>query len=147
MKKFSFRLKSVLNYRKNLEKQAQRKLYDARTEYLECERSIDQMKTKKRTVALTCSEKERQGIDVSIYNIYVSYLRKMDQDLGDAHIQLKKNESKVQMRIGELKAALIKKKTLEVLEDSQYKTHLQQFERENQNALDELVVIRRGNIT
>ena len=102
------------------------------------------MKSRRKAIIIACSEKEQQGIDVSTYKIYKSYLHKMDQDLVNAHVELKKRGKEVQMRIGELKEALIKKKTLEVLKDAQYKTHLEQYERENQNALDELVIIRGG---
>lgn len=147
MKKFSFRLKSILNYRRNLEIQAQRELHHARNECLEGEKAIERIKSRKKSIARSCSEKEHQGINVSLYQIYKSYLLQIDKDLNNLSVELQKSEEKVKDKTEKLKKALIKKKTLGTLEEAKYKRYLAQLEKKNQIVLDDLVVIKRGKST
>ncbi len=147
MKRFSFRLESVLRYRKNLEKQAQRDLYAARNAYMVKEKSIEELRENRTELCRVRSKKETQGIDVSLYQIYRLYLDRIDHSLDNAHRELEKIGEKIHARISALKAASIQKKTLETLKADQERTHLEHDEKEKQKALDELVIMRRGQIT
>jgi len=145
MKKFSFRLKRVLEYRKNVEKLAQKELYNARKEYLEGEKTIDRMRGEKKVMAADCRRKIRHGMAVSRYQIYGKYLTKMEVDLKNAGTALRLVGEKVEKKTEILKQALIKKKTLEMMENTQYNNYLEQLEKESQKTLDELVILNRGH--
>jgi len=145
MKKFSFRLKRVLEYRKNTEKLAQKELYYVRKEYLEAEKAIERMRGEKKLTAADCRQKVLHGMAVSRYKIYEKYLTKMEGELQNAGTALQLVGEKVEKKTEKLKQALIKKKTLEMMENKQYKNYLEQYEKESQKTLDELVILNRGH--
>ncbi len=145
MKRFSFRLQSVLNFRKNLEKQAQRDLYQAQSAYMATEESIARMKGFRKEIAASCSEKTLQGITVPAYQIIKTFIDGTDHDLGDAHIELGRIGEEVKAKTAALNKALVKKKTMEALEEAQHRTYMENAERESQKAMDELVIVRRGH--
>jgi len=143
-KPFSFRLDSIFNYRKYLEKRAQRDLSNAKKEYIGSEKEIERLAERRVEIARTCSEEGFKGIDVSLYEIYRSFMQGLEHDLERAHINLKKAEEKVKVQQAVLRKKSIKKKTLEVLRDLHLKRYLERLEREEQKAIDELVILRKG---
>jgi flagellar protein FliJ len=145
MSKFTFRLESVLSWRKNLEKQAQRDLYTVRNAHMVKERTIQAMKTKREELCRARGLRESQGMDVSLYRIYRSYLDQMDCDIDQSHNELARIEEDIRMRRSALKSASIQKRTLETFKADQRKRHLEHDEKEKQKALDELVIMRRGH--
>lgn len=144
MRPFSFRLGSILNYRNYLEKRAQIDVFSSRNEYTGREREIKRLAEKRMEIARGCRDEGFRGVDVPLYRIYRSFLEKLDHDLEGARISLKKAEEEVKAKESVLKKESIKKKTLEILKDLQLKRYLERLEREEQKAMDELVIIRRG---
>jgi len=143
-KRFSFRLESVLDFRKDREKQAQRDLYSAQSEYAMKEHTIGQMKARKREMARVRSQEELRGIDVPRYQILRSFLRGIDHRLGRAHAELAKIGEKVASCVAALKGASVERKQLETLKAKRQEDYLDLIEKEDQKALDELILIRRG---
>jgi len=144
MKQFSFRLDYILNYRNYLEKSAQRDLFNARNEYMGWEGEIERLDQERMKIAKKCSEEGFKGMDVPLYQIYRSFLQMLHHDLERAHISLKKAEEEVKAQEAVLEKESIKKKTLEALKDLQLKKYMERLEREEQKAIDELVLIRKG---
>jgi len=144
MKPFSFRLDSILNYRRYLEKRAQGDLYNAMNMCKRIKEEIERLKDRRKEAARTCSEEGFRGIDVSLYQMYRSFLQGIDRDLETAHNNLEEGREKVNTQKAALRKESIKKKTLETLRDSQLKRHLEGLEREEQKVLDELVIMREG---
>ncbi|UCH00544.1 MAG: flagellar export protein FliJ [Deltaproteobacteria bacterium] len=144
MKPFSFRLDSILNYRDYLEKRAQRDLFNARNEYMERVKAVKRLAKERVEIARRCRDEGFRGIDVPLYQIYISFLQRLEHDIERAHMSLKKGEEKVKAQEAVLKKESIKKKTLELLKDLQLKRRLERLEREEQKQMDELVIIRRG---
>lgn len=145
MKRFSFRLESVLNRRKYLEKQAQRDLYQAKNAYMRTEKSIAHMKGFRKEISGECSRKESQGIAVPSHRIYKTFIDRTDHDLSDARVELDRIGEEVKDKTAALNKALVKKKTMETLKRAQHQTYLEHLEKENQKAMDELVITRRGH--
>jgi len=143
MKRFSFRLDSILNYRNYLEKRAQRDLFNARHEHIETEKEIERLGNKRMETARECSDEGLRGMDVPLYQVYRSFLLKLNYDLERAHMGLKKAEEKIKEKKAVLKEKSIKKKTLEVLKDLQLKKYMQRLEKEEQKVMDELAIMRR----
>ena len=144
MKPFSFRLDSILNYRDYLEKRAQRDLFNARNEYIKRLKAVKRLAKERGEIARRCRDEGFRGIDVPLYQIYISFLQRLEHDIERAHMSLKKGEEKVKAQEAVLKKESIKKKTLELLKDLQLKRRLERLEREEQKQMDELVIIRRG---
>jgi flagellar export protein FliJ len=143
MKKFSFRLDRVLGYRKHMVKRAQRDLFRARREYARREHTVQRLTGRRREIARACSQEGLRGIYVAQYQIYRSFLQKLDHDLDEAQWSLKKEEKEVKAQEVRLTSESIKKKSLEALKDSQMDHYMRCLGREEQKNLDELVVMRR----
>ena len=146
MKSFSFSLDRILSYRIYLEKKAQRDLFHAKNEYMRRKNAIKRLVEKKMKIAIKCSNEGFRGMDVPLYQIYKSFLQKLNQDLERAYISLKEGEEKVKAQESFLKKESIKKKTLETLKDLQLQKYMKRLEREEQKVMDELAISKHiGN--
>jgi flagellar FliJ protein len=144
MKKFSFRLDSVLNHRRYMEKKAQRDLVNARDEQVRREKVAKELGDQRMDTAKECSDETFKGIDVPSYRLFISFLQSLNQDLERAHMSVKQGEEKVRAQQEILKGKSIEKKSLEILKDLQFKKYKLTRERADQKAIDELVIMRRG---
>lgn len=144
MKRFSFRLDNILNYRNYLEKKAQRDLFDVRNQCMERENRVKRLAGKRIESVIQCRDEAMKGLDVSMYKIYQAFLQKLDHDLERAQMDLQEEEKKVKAQEKILKAESIKKKALEILKDLQLKDYMKRLEQEEQKYMDEMVIIRRG---
>jgi len=143
MRRFSFRLDRILNYRRYLEKKAQRDLFDARNAYRARGREVKRIVRKRIEIARICSDKGFKGMGVPQYLIYKSFLQGLNHDLEEAHTNLKKGEEEVKAQQVALKKESIKKKSLETLKDLQVDKYRKRSEREEQKVMDELVITRK----
>lgn len=144
MKRFSFRLDNILNYRNYLEKKAQRDLLDVRNQCVERENRVKRLAGKRIESVIQCRDEAMKGLDVSMYKIYQAFLQKLDHDLERVHMDLQEEEKKVKAQEKILKKESIKKKALEILKDLQLKDYMKRLEQEEQKYMDEMVIIRRG---
>ena len=145
MKRFSFRLDSILDYRRYLEKRAQRDLGNAQNEQARRKKVAKELGDKREDISKECSDETFRGIDVPSYHLYTSFLRILNQDLEKAHMSLKQGEEKIRAHEAVLKRKSIEKKTLETLKELQFKEYKLTRERAEQKAIDELVIMRRGH--
>ena len=145
MKRFFFRLSSILDYRRYLEKRAQRDLINTRNEQARRKKVAKELGDKKMDIAKECSDETFKGIDVPSYHLFKSFLRSLNQDLEKAHMNLKQGEEKVRAHEAVLKRKTIEKKSLEILKELQFKEYKLTRERAEQKAVDELVIMRRGH--
>jgi flagellar FliJ protein len=142
MKPFSFRLDSILNYRKYLEQLARRELYIARNEYRDMEKTIEKWANERVETSKKWSEEGLKGVDVPRYQLYRAFLAKLNHDLETARLSLEKAEQKVKEREMGLKKKEGERKMLEILKDLHWKRYLEESEREEQKEVDELVLLR-----
>ena len=147
MEKFSFRLDRVLNYRKYLEKQAQKHLFHARHEALKREEVLKRLIEKRLETERNYRQGTSQGMEVSWYRIYRTFFQKSDHDLEMARIRLQKGNDMVRVKRTDLEKKAVKKKTLEVLKEMQYRRYLHQLGKEDQKVMDELAVTGRKRKT
>ena len=145
MKRFSFRLSSILDYRRYLEKRAQRDLINTRNEQTRRKKVAKELGDKREDIAKECSDETFKGIDAPSYHLYTSFLRSLSQDLEKAHMSLKQGEEKIRAHEAVLKRKSIEKKSLEILKELQFKEYKLTRERAEQKAIDELVIMRRGH--
>jgi len=144
MKSYSFRLNKILDYRKYLRKRAQINVFNARIECQKREKELLSLVDQRAEISEECSEEETKGMSVPVYQIFQSFMKKIDYDLKDAHLKLNEEKEKVMVREAILKIASIKKKTLETLKDLQYKKYMETMRREEQKILDEIVITGKG---
>jgi flagellar FliJ protein len=144
MKSYSFRLNKILDYRKYLRKRAQIDVFNARIECQKREKELLSLVDQRAEISEECSEEETRGMSVPVYQIFQSFMKKIDYDLKDAHLKLNEEKEKVMVKETILKIASIKKKTLETLKDLQYKKYMETMRREEQKILDEIVITGKG---
>lgn len=144
MKPYTFRLEKVLDYRKYLRKRAQIDVFNARNECLKREKEVLGLVEKRIEISEKCSEEGTKGMCVPVYQLYQTFLQKIDDDLEKAHIRLNDGKEKVTAKETLLKQASIKKKTLETLRDLQRKKYMESLGKEEQKLLDEIVLIGKG---
>jgi len=144
MAPFCFRLESILKYRKYIERRAKIDLFNAKNEVLRKKKEIERLSDERVKIARERNQEGFRGINVARYQIYRSFLQKLDDDLESAHISLKKREATIEEKKAAVKKESIRKKTLETLKDLQFNKHMKQLEREEQKVMDELAIMGRG---
>jgi len=144
MKRFSFRLGSILKYRNYMEKKAQMTLRDVRNEYMGRENKVKRLATKRIESIIKCRDEVMRGLNVPMYKIHQAFLLKLDHDLERADMELQEGEKKVKAQEEVLKGESIKKKALETLKDLQFKGYMKELGQEEQKFMDEMVMIRKG---
>lgn len=132
-----------MGYRNYLLKRAQVDLSNARYACKQTEKEIGQVVQKRIEVARQCTDEGAKGVDVARYQIFKSFLQKLEGDLEQAHIRLQEGKEQVAKKEALLKKASINKKALARLKELQQKKHIERLERETQKVLDEIVVIGR----
>lgn len=143
MKSFAFRLDRILAYRKHLEKRAQADLVKAEARYKQMQREAQTLDQKRRQIAQKCIDEEFKGINAARYQIYQTFMRKLERDLEKIHLSLKEKRKQISAQKERVKRESMKKKTLESLKELQHQRHMQLSEREEQKAIDEIVVTGR----
>lgn len=143
MKKFSFRLESVLKYRKFRERKAIIKLMESRKAYDRIEKEILGLKDEQLEVGEKCRHESFQGMDVRLYKTYTSYLDKLGTEIQKAKAELEEKETAINQQLAVLKSETIKKKALEVHKESLFEAHSVMAQKEEQKMLDEMIINRQ----
>ena len=89
MKKFRFRLDSILRYRKYLERTAQIKLGTAEQAFINCREKIDSLRALRKTFFNDLEHEEKKGMSAYAYQIYRLYIEKIDSDIESEQQHLK----------------------------------------------------------
>ncbi len=143
MKRFSFKLESVLKYRKYKEKKAQMDLSDARLAWMNHLHTVNALEEKKENLQVQIQKDTCAGMDASWYLVCQNFASKLDDELGIAQ-----NELETRCRIMEdrrvcLENEYIKKESLDSLKSLYAQQHRIQIEAEDQKSIDEMVLIKK----
>lgn len=144
MKPYSFRLNKILDYRRYLRKRAQINVFNARKECQRRKKKVLKLIEQKEEISKERSEEETKGMSVSVYQLFQAFLKKIDGDLEEANLRLKEGKENVMIKEAILKQASINKKTLETLNDLQFKKYMETLGREEQKILDEIAITGKG---
>lgn len=143
MQRFSFRLESVLKYRKFLEKKAMMQLAELRQGHIAIENKIEQITVTRSKVGALCRGAGFKGVDVPRYESYRSYLEKLRMDWEHAVKELKKQAARIQDQEKVLQSQVLKRKALEIHKESLFSAHREMTVKEEQKLLDEIVITRQ----
>jgi flagellar FliJ protein len=144
MKRFRFRLDSLLGYREYLERRAQLALAQAVRELERRKEDMNRIDNQRRETARECDDASVRGVDVPLYLMYRGYMQSLDEYLEKAHTRVKEGEVNILERKTHLQKETVKKKSLVSLKERQLEDYLARCGREEQNAVDELILMRRG---
>lgn len=147
MRKFRFRLDSVVVYREYLKKKAQRQLFETRQKQqmlVEKKRGLEaeQADTRQRLQAMI-----GRGVAVPVFELYTRHLESLSEAIAGSDGLLKDQEREIKKQEQHLKERLAAVKILERLKDRQQRAHDEKINREEQKVMDETVVMRGGLTT
>jgi flagellar FliJ protein len=147
MGRFVFRLEKVLRYREHLEKNARQKLRRAREVCASKERALRDVILQRYLAEKRCAGEEEQGIEVATYHLHRTFIEHLSRELEDASQSLQEAKEEVRAVEKSWLIASSNKKSLENLRERQFSSQKETQEREDQKLLDELVILRRGQLT
>ncbi len=146
MKKFFFKLDSVLKYREHQEKKARTDLSDAKKAWLETQNLVEGLVERKEENLAQLRIDAMQGMAASWYMECQNYVRRLDDELELARNDLEKQNRIVEEKRAFLKREYMKKESLGMLKISYKEKHEKWVEMEEQKNLDEMILIRRGGL-
>lgn len=146
MGRFVFRLEKVLRYREHLEKNVRQKLRIAREVCASKERALMDVNLKRNLAEKRCAGEEEKGLEVATYHLYRNFIEHLSRELEDASQSLQGAKEEVRAVEKSWLIASSNKKSLENLRERQFLSHKETQEREDQKLLDELVILRRGQL-
>ncbi len=144
MKRFSFRLSSLLDFREYLERLARKETADAYKNVKKSQRVIDQLKEKYIKTAVMLDKIVLKGIKAEELQLYNQYLDMMDNSIVEEKqrkIELKKELEK---KIAELTKKSVDKKVIERLKEKKETEYMEEFRKFDQETIDEVVSIKKA---
>lgn len=139
MKRFSFRLQSVLNYRGQVEKDLEDRLALKNKELLEQRAKVDTLKQYNDWICDELENNLQVGCDANTARIYSDYIKKLGIDIKDQQRCL----AEIQYEADNIRAQLIKaaqdEKILSTLRGKYWKTYVHEFYHEEEKAIDNVL--------
>ena len=146
MKKFSFKLESVLKYREHQEKKAHRDLTNAVNDWTETHEKLDALVEKKEKIQNQLRLDTMEGMVASWYMTCRNYLGQIDDELERTKHKLEEQNQIVADCREILKKQYMAKETLDSLKCIYAQNHKTCVEAEEQKLLDEMVLLKRGGL-
>jgi len=146
MKKFSFKLDSVLKYREYQEEKARIDLTDATHAWMETREMRDGLVEKKEKLLDQLRMDAMEGMAASWYMTCQNYARQLDDELEQAHQKLEQQNRIVENCRESLKKQYMAKESLNSLKSLYAQNHKTWVEEEEQKLLDEMILMKRGGL-
>ena len=144
MKKFSFRLESLMKYRRYLELQAQQDVARAYRDVRACEMRIHTLEHEHSRTAQTLDRAAAKGITANDFKNYSDYLDGLTDDLA----QLLQQKTALGAELRENQTILtrrsVDRQVLERLKTRKRNEYIQGFLRSEQNASDEIASLKKA---
>jgi len=144
MKRFKFRLESVLKYRRFMEKKAMVRLMQHKKACEKMKMSINRLDSRRSDLAQKCSQAGANGAEAFVYLSYKAYLNALQEEIEATLVELGEKECQVKEQEALLKKETTKKKVLERLKTLRLEDHRGLIAKLEQEYLDERVLTRRG---
>ena len=144
MKRFSFKLDTVLKYREHQERQAEMALGDARKACRQSMEKVDELVLQKKEISHRLQNHVREGVSASWYLTCHRFSSELETALESAREELKEKDRIVQERTEILKGQYVKKESLKTLRSASAAHHQKCMEIQEQKILDEMVLLRKG---
>jgi len=144
MKRFTFRLESLLKYRQYLELLAQQEMAKAYKDVKESEMRIRDLKAELLRGSQVLDQAVAKGISAVEFKSHADYLEGVDDD----RVREIARKTKLETVLGEKQAALtqksVDKKVLERLKARKKSEYMGEFLRSEQNASDEISSLKKA---
>ena len=142
MKRFAFRLETVLRHRKNLEEKERNELFRLVSHLNQTCDQLKKLQDKNDETLLELTDKKLEEFEHAEIRLFYTYLDHLRREMEQCHKQIAQLEDQVQKQKVALVEASKRKKILDTLKARKEKEYLARVEKEEQKAVDEIVVIR-----
>ncbi len=142
MKRFEFKLESLLRYKGHLEQMARREMANAVAEVDRSGQQIQALGRDRGAAALRLEGLVEKGMSAIEFKQHHSFMAAMDQMILEEKQRKRVLEKKMDKARSLLKKRTIDKKALERLREKQAKAYTREMLREEQKELDEIAGIK-----
>ena len=144
MKRFKFRLSSLLDFRQYLELLARKETAAAYRDVKNSQETIDNLKERHIKTAIELDKIILKGIKAEDLQLYNHYLDMVIYSI----VQEKQNKQKLQIildqKIAELTKKSVDKKVIEKLKEKQEAEYMEEFRKYEQETIDEVVLLKKA---
>ena len=145
MKAFTFRLDPVIRYRAHLERIALMELAKAKQFFVETKRKIQDLKRDRSGAIADLRAEEIRGIDICRHRIFMNFLRGLSAQISAENDRLIDIAATVKEKQEIFDKERIKKESLVLLRQKEHSKYIQEIDRAEQKAADELMSLRWKN--
>ncbi|MFO7820388.1 MAG: flagellar export protein FliJ [Halanaerobacter sp.] len=138
MKKFEFRLESILDLRKQEEKNIQKELMRLRKNYNELQDKLEEKKADKNKWQQKLASEQEEGINSTTVVKYRNYIGYLYDEIEEIKLEMNHWREKIEDCQERLLAKLKEKKKLAKLKERQAKEHWEEFLQEERKQNDEV---------
>ncbi len=142
MKRFTFRLETLLRHRRNLEEKERNELYRLRALYQNEANNLQNLHTKQLATLRELAEKRSASADHAEIGWFYTYLDRLRFEMDQVRQRLLQIDKQIQRQKIVVIEATKRKKVLDTLKAKKQRQYTSELEKEEQKAIDEIVVIR-----
>ena len=144
MRKFQFRLQSLLNYEGFKFQQTQHEAADIRRAILDCRQNISQLLDKLRQSQKALAAETQAGIESTRFLQVKAFQTSLGLEIDRGRQQCGELERKLQNKMKQLMARSVKKKSLENFKKRQQQAHYFQEEKKLEKNNQEMILMREA---
>ncbi len=142
MKRFAFRLETVLRHRRNLEEKERNELFRLVSMLNQKVEQMKRLQDKSDETIQELTGKKLEEFEHSEIGWFHTYLEHLRREMEKCRSQIAQLEDQIQLQKVALIEASKRKKIIDTLKTRQEKEYFVRVEKEEQKAIDEIVVIR-----
>jgi flagellar protein FliJ len=142
MKKFAFRLETLLHYRKNLEEKEQAVLFQLFSRLQRESNHLQDLQEKHQETLEELTQMRAEGAVYGETSWFYLYLDRLRFEMRRSSERIRQLEQDIQEQKAVLVEASKKKKILDSLKTKEKKAFISAVDKQEQKAVDEIVVIR-----
>ena len=142
MKKFQFRLQSLLKYKRHLEQVAKQEMAQAVADVLACEQRMTQFQKDRISAMDQLDSLVEKGMGAGQFTRYRQFITGTDQMISLERKKKNELEKILDEKRDALKQRTIDKKSLERLREKQDREYIHEMIREEQKSLDEMTSLK-----
>ncbi len=144
MKRFSFRLSSLLDFREHLERLARKETAMAYKDVKESQDAIEELRGEYIKTAEELDSKVSKRIKAEQLQLYTQYLELVDYSIFEEKQREKVFQQKLEKKIAELTKKSVDKKVIEQLKEKKELEYMEEFRKFEQETIDEVVSLKKA---
>jgi len=145
MKKYAFKLETLLKVRNLREEEAEREFREALIAFQQALEELDGYRKQLEEALQDCAMQQRDGFDIRIQQLYVTYFKRLKQEISDQTEVVNTAETEMEKRREMLLEAMKDRKVVDKLRARDYEAYSEELKRWEQKIIDDLAVLRHNS--